>query len=112
MWIELLQPAGELKPGFHDIADETVARAYIAAGLAKDAGDGPDKIILQRSMEHLRTTLSDFTRQTAEEIRASADNLKRPRVDPGEAEADKTRGIGDFVRQTYFAEGVRDPEVR
>ncbi len=104
MWIELLQPVGEMKPGFHDVENEVTARAYIAAGLAKDAGDGPDKIILQRSMEHLRGTLSGFVRGMADEIRTSADAVRTaPRIEAGAAEADRTRGLGDFVRQVVFS---------
>lgn len=112
MWIELLVAAGELKPGFHDIADETVARSYITAGLAKDAGDGPDKIILKRAMDAYRAELSAFTRGIAAEIGEAGKSLKRPNViEPGEAEADKTRSDGDFLRSVFLAEGVRDPDI-
>lgn len=115
MWIELLSPVGDMKPGFHDVADEAVARAYIAANLAKDAGDGPDRIILQRSMEHLRTELSTFTRGVADEIRASASGLAAGRradvIEPGESEAEKTTGPGDFLRQVYYADGTRNREL-
>jgi HK97 family phage major capsid protein len=115
MWIELLSPVGDLKPGFHDVADEAVARAYIAANLARDAGDGPDKIILQRSMEHLRTEMSNFTRGIATELRESATAFKggvhASVIEPGQAEADKTKGPGDFLRQVYYVDGCRDREL-
>lgn len=112
MWIELLVAAGELKPGFHDIADETIARSYITAGLAKDAGDGPDKIILKRAMDAYREQLSTFTRGIADELQEQAKTFKRPNlIEPGEAEADKTRSDGDFVRQVFLAEGTKDPDI-
>ena len=78
-WIELTSQVGDKKPGeFMDVADN-VARSYVDAGLAKDAGDGPDKIILQRSMEHLRSTMSNFTRDVAASVRAAADEVSATR---------------------------------
>jgi HK97 family phage major capsid protein len=115
MWIELKQAAGGLQPGFHDIADEATARGYIAAGLAVDAGDGPDKIILQRALGELRTELSTITRTIATDLQATAADLKQKRglniggsITPGTAAADRNVGLGDMVRQIVFASDGRD----
>jgi HK97 family phage major capsid protein len=113
MWIELTAPVKEHKAGeFLDAPDDT-ARAYVAAGLAKDAKDGPDKIILGRAMESFRTELSTFTRGVASSIQDTARSLtagKRPNIEVVQDEADKTRGLGDFVRQVIDAGDPRDPE--
>jgi HK97 family phage major capsid protein len=120
MWIELIKPVGEMKAGeFHDIADETAARGYIAAGLAKDAGDGPDKIILQRALGELRAELSGITRAIAEDVRATATSLRQDRglniggsITPTVAAADRDKGLGDMVRQIVFASDPRDAEAQ
>jgi HK97 family phage major capsid protein len=115
MWIELLQDAGGLKAGFHDIPDETVARSYITAKLAKEAGDGPDKIILERSLGALRTELSTMTRKIADDISDVAQSIHKRgiRIEAGEQEADRTKGLGDFVRNSIIAtDGQAEPERR
>jgi hypothetical protein len=117
-WIELTSQVADKKPGeFIDVA-ENVARSYIDAGLAKDAGDGPDKIILQRSVEHLRNTLSGFTRDVAESVRSAADEVakaKRPTfAEYGTFDPDNTdtRSAGDFLRTVVRAIGEQEPDAK
>jgi HK97 family phage major capsid protein len=112
VWIELLKAAGDLAPGFHDIADENMARGYIASGLAKDAGDGPDKIILQRSLATLRTELSGVVREAAAGIREAALAVSPGRIDAGDQQADKTKGLTDFLRCIFTAETSRDRDAQ
>ena len=117
-WIELTSQVGDKKPGeFMDVADN-VARSYVDAGLAKDAGDGPDKIILQRSMELLRSTMSNFTREVADSVRAAADEVSSTRrpsfaeygsIDPDNTD---TRSSGDFIRCVVRAIGEQEPEAK
>ena len=116
MWIELTSQVGEHKPGQFLDVDEAQARAYIAAGLAKDAGDGPDKIILQRSMETLRGTLSEFTRGVAAEIQDCAREFTRS-ARPNYLETNQMEGVdrdtrspGDFLRSIIFTGSNDDDE--
>ena len=116
MWIELTSQVGEHKPGAFLDVDEAQARAYIAAGLAKDAGDGPDKIILQRSMETLRGTLSEFTRGVAAEIQDCAKEFTRTarpnylETNQLEGAERETRSPGDFLRSVIFTGSNDDDE--
>lgn len=115
MWIELLSAVGDKKAGEFLDAAEPTARAYVTAGLAKDAGDGPDKIILERSLTAFRTELSTMTRKVAEDIQGVATEMKTRKfsIVPGEQQDDRTRGIGDFFRNVLIAtDGKADAEVR
>jgi HK97 family phage major capsid protein len=126
MWLELLKDVGEHKAGkFIEIADEPVARSYIAAGLAKDGGDGPDVVILQRSIDTFRTELRGFVDQTAAAITDAASQVRtRPRnvagagldigdgtITPGTAEADRRRGPGNYIRSIVRALANRDEDA-
>lgn len=113
-WIELLSPVGEHKAGAFLEVDEKIARSYIDAGLAKDGGDGPDVVLLNRSIESFRTELKTFVDTTAKAIGDAAESVKkRPivrgngvefsRLENGESEADKSKSIGDFTRSVYLA---------
>src|SRR5690242_3110972 len=98
MWIELTKPVDEHKAGEFLDCTEDVARAYQAAGLAKDAGDGPDKILLKRSLDEFQATLNTVIKQTAASIRQSTEGLRRPNVGGGVEvilnEEDKRNGPG------------------
>jgi HK97 family phage major capsid protein len=118
MWIELTSQVADKKPGEFIDVEEGTARAYVAAGLAKDAGDGPDKIILQRSMEHLRSTLSSFTREVAAGINEAAQEAvkaARPSFkgygDIQVLEQDH-RSVGNYIRDVIFALGSPDPDQK
>jgi HK97 family phage major capsid protein len=123
MWLELIKPVGEHKAGaFIEVADEAVARSYITAGLAKDGGDGPELVMLQRSLATFRNELRTVTETMAGEFREAAESFKKKPVirtagaaggagvafttlEAGESEADKSKGVGDFIRSVYNAIG-------
>lgn len=108
MWIELLKPVGDTPAGKFIEVDEPIARGYISAGLAKDGGDGPDVVLLQRSLDTFRNELRTFVEGTAKAITdATAGALKAPivrglgvgdTITPTDSEADKRSGWGDIVR--------------
>jgi HK97 family phage major capsid protein len=112
MWIELVKQVENHKPGaFLEVEDETVARAYIAAGMAKDGGDGPDVILLQRSIDAFRKELTGMVDGTARAVQEATTALsKRPTIHVGEQEADRTKGCGDFIKQVCRASDPRDLE--
>jgi HK97 family phage major capsid protein len=114
MWIELLQDIGEHKANkFLEVSDE-IGRSYIAAKLAKDGGDGPDVVLFQRSLEVFRTEMRGMVEGTAKAIQDATAAIKRTpniRIDNGESEADKSKGLGDFVRNIVRASDPRDPET-
>jgi HK97 family phage major capsid protein len=105
-WIELLKPVGEHPTGKFLEVEDHIARSYIDAGLAKEGGDGPDVVLLQRSIDTFRTELKTFVDSTATAISEAASSVaKRPVIRTGddtitatEAEADKRAGFGDMVK--------------
>src|ERR1019366_2151908 len=101
MWIELIKDVGEFKAGkFIEVTDE-IGRSYVGAGLAKDGGDGPDVVLFQRSLEVFRTEMRGMVEGTAKAIQDATAAIKKTpniRIDNGESEADKSKGLGDFVR--------------
>lgn len=116
-WIELLKPVDGHQAGKFLEVEETVARAYTDAGLAKDGGDGPDVVLLQRSVESFRSELKGFVDKTAAAITEAATAVAaRPiirgvggdgasegfsfggDIRGGESEADRTRSVGDYFQ--------------
>lgn len=124
-WIELLKPVdGHAAGEFLEVA-ENVARSYIEAGLARDGGSGPETVLLERSLAAFRTELRSLTTNLAESVTAATAALgRRPvirtaadgrsivvdSIEAGESEADRTRGLGDFVGQVARATGLGDIE--
>lgn len=107
-WLELTQDVGENKAGKFLEVEDNVHTSYIGAGLAKDGGDGPETVILQRALDRFGEKLQGFVTGTADRISAATEAIaKRPnvRVETVEDESDKTRGIGDFMRCTVNAIG-------
>ena len=114
-WLELLSDVGEHKAGTFIEVNENIHRSYIEAGLAKDGGDGPETILVRRSLDKLTAEFGKMVERTAQGIEAAATAVaKRPNVQgngwefngelrAGESEADKSKSIGDFTRSTYFA---------
>jgi len=110
MWIRLKSAVGEHKPGDFLDCDEAVARGYCAAGLAEESPEGPEKELLRQAREEYLATLREFAKDTATSLKEAATGLRRPRIDAGEQQADRTRGFGDFLRNVIAAEGSREPE--
>src|SRR5689334_7483297 len=122
MWIELLKDVGEHKAGKFVEVEESIGRSYIAAGLAKDGGDGPDVVILQRSIDTFRNELKTFVDATAKSItdataglRTKPTNVAGAGLDigdghltPGESEVDRRRGPGNYLRNVINALAYRD----
>ncbi len=124
-WIELLKAVAEYPAGKFLEVEDQVARSYIDAGLAKDGGDGPDVVILQRSIDTFRSELKGFVDQTAAAITEAAQGVaKRPiirgvgldigqGIAAGESEADRRAGWGDIVRSVVVnADPQSDPEAK
>lgn len=109
-WIELLVAVGDKEAGTFHQEEEATCRAYIDAGLAKDAGDGPDHILLERAVSRFGDKLQGVISEVTTTLDAATERLARPRIDAGEAEADKTQSIGDWARCIIAAGDPRDPE--
>ncbi|WP_422924482.1 phage major capsid protein [Singulisphaera sp. PoT] len=106
MWIQLTKDVAEHKAGKYLDVEESVARSYIAADLAVDGKDGPDTAIVQRAVETFRAELAKFVTGTADAMQEVTRSLadRRPNIiTPGEQEADRTKGIGDFTRQVILS---------
>lgn len=115
-WLELLSDVGVHKAGTFIEVNEAIHRSYLDAGLGKDGGDGPETILLKRSIDKLGLQMAAMVTRTAEAIEASALALaKRPvirggdglefqgGIEAGASEDDKSKSLGDFVRSTYYA---------
>jgi len=118
-WIELLKVVDGHEAGKFIEVEDHIARSYIDAGLAKDGGDGPDTILLQRALDKFGDKMKGFVTETAKKIEeATAAVALRPIVRggdggsgwefngelrAGESEADKSKSIGDFMRTAYLA---------
>ena len=103
-WLELTQDVGENKAGKFLEVEDAVHASYIGAGLAKDGGDGPETVILQRALDRFGEKLQGFVTGTAERISQATDAIaKRPHVEVVADEADKTKSIGDFFRNVHGA---------
>jgi HK97 family phage major capsid protein len=116
MWIRLLKVVGEHKVGDFLDVDEATSRAYVAAGLAEDGGNGPEHHLMRTAMAEFRAEMAGIVKGTADTIRQTTQELARNRpsvIEPGEAEADRTRGVGDYLRNVVTAlDGSQEPEAR
>lgn len=127
MWIELISKVGEHPAGKFLEVEDSLGRGYIAAGLAKDGGDGPDVVVFQRAIDTFRTEMRGFVEGTAKAITDATAGLRaKPpvlssRADGSvyigesivgtEGEADKRRSAGSFVRDIVLAQAYRDEEA-
>lgn len=99
MWIKLLKPVDEHKPGTYISVEDTLGRAYVAAGMAEDGGKGPEDALFQRAIGEFKTELAGAVSEiatAAKDARASAAGFRQ--VTPGESEADKRKGNSDMLR--------------
>lgn len=102
-WIELLQKVGEHPAGKFIEVEDHIARSYCEAGLAKDGGDGPEVVQLQRAAQAFREELQNVTGEFARQFTEATDAIRRrPNLGDGieatESEADKKSGFGDLMR--------------
>lgn len=113
MWIELLEAVGEHAAGDQIDVKEETARKYIAAGIAKDAGDSPNQALLAAAGQRFADALGKVTKDAATAIDQATENLRRPRIEVVTDEADQRgRSLGDQVQLIYRAlGGSSDPEV-
>jgi HK97 family phage major capsid protein len=112
-WIRFLINVGEHKKDSFLEVDAAVADAHVRAGNAVIDEDGPTTFLLRQAQEEYRQGLRTLTRSVTEEIRASTAEMARPgagRIEVGESEADRTRGLGDLVRQVVFASDPRNAD--
>ena len=109
MWIELLQDVGDKKKGDQIEVTRDVGQAYITAGLAKDAGTGPENTLLEGMRAEISAALQEQSTAIATLIRESTTAaLRRPSViEPGLSEADKREqakgAMAEIMASVYFA---------
>lgn len=120
-WVELLKAIGEDPAGKFVEVDDEVARSYVAAGLARDGGEGPEVVQLQRATAAFRSELVKVTDEFARTFNEATTAIaKRPGVQSGggsiehvESELDKRAGWGDVLeRMMTVANPNLDDEVR
>ena len=110
MWIKLLSVVGDKQAGAFMDVEETVARSYVAAGLAEEKPEGPEKEMLQKAKAEYLQELTAFAGDVARTFTEARAGLKRPAViEPVASEADKRKGFGDFVRNVARALDYKNP---
>jgi HK97 family phage major capsid protein len=113
-WIKLKKDHGGYKTGDLVEVHAAIAKAYIDADMAEDGGDGPTKAIENIGLESLQKALQDFGVEMGTVFKTAAIDLKKglefKNIQPGEAQGDKGKSLGDFVKQIARAGDIRNIE--
>ena len=111
-WIKLKKAMHGHEAGALIQVDEAIAKAYIEAGAAEDGGKGPDQAIEAVGLEELSKALKGFTDEMGTTFKAAAENVRKagafPTIEPLEQQADKTKSLGDFVKNVVKAGDLQD----
>ncbi|WP_435005166.1 phage major capsid protein [Tundrisphaera lichenicola] len=113
-WIKLLKAHGSHKAGDLIESEKAVADALIMAGVAEDAGEGPSDALKAVGLADLNAALKSFTDGLGAAFKDATDQIaaagRRHAIEPGPAEADKSKSLGDFINNVVRAANVSDLE--
>lgn len=112
MWIKLLSDYAGHKAGEVVDVEDSIARAYVAAGKAQEHQAAEESLIRSAVSElqaGYQAAIGELRTEVATELRNLAAGV-RPVVRSGEAEADKTKGFGDFCRAVEGVKRRRDQD--
>lgn len=110
--------AGEMIQVDGTIVTEAVARALIAAGIAEDGGEGPERALsasVGAELEALRTGFARTMDGIAQDLRGVTERLNAPRVEAGVSEDEKVcrgafRNLGHMAHAVKAASNPGGPE--
>jgi HK97 family phage major capsid protein len=107
-WIKLLRDYDGHKAGETLHIEKRDAALLIKSGTAEDAGDGPEEAILGEAMTQLRTAFSETMTGLVEDMRNATTAARGVRIDLVQSQADKTRGLGEFLQCVTLVQKAGD----